>query len=351
MSFTYNQSPFLSPLLGDGEIAELFSSESDLAAMLNFETALAVAQADAGFIPAAAAQVIAKSISGFKPNLQQLAIGIKRDGMVVPELIRQLRRAIGEVHADHLHFGATSQDLIDTSLSLRAKRAFVLFHARLNMITNSLVKLGTRFGSNGLMGRTRMQRAVPINVQNRIDDWLQGVNQAQAKAALCRFPIQFGGPVGTLAEFGNRGQALKAAVAKQLNMDCAPQNWHSARGIIVVMAEACSHITGILGKLGIDVCLMAQNELAEIALEDSGTSSAMHHKRNPVKAEALVTLARFNATLISGMHQALVHEQERSGAAWALEWMILPQMIVAAGAATRTANELLGSITAMGTAP
>ena len=110
------------------------------------------------------------------------------------------------------------------------------------------------------------------------------------------------------------------------------------------MGRELSLITGALGKFGQDVVLSLQNEVGELALQEGGGSSAMPHKQNPVGAEVLVTLARFNATLVSGLHQSLVHENERSGAAWTLEWMILPQMAMAAGAATRTAQDLLGRL-------
>ncbi|MEP6827839.1 MAG: 3-carboxy-cis,cis-muconate cycloisomerase [Aestuariivirga sp.] len=348
MSFTYQQSQFLSLLLGDDEIAELFSTKADLAAMIQFENALAAAQAEIGIIPAKAAESIEVALTSFKPELKLLATGIARDGMAIPELVKQLRSVVSVSQADHLHFGATSQDVIDTSLSLRAKQAFALFDSRLDATARKFLQLGTQFGANDLVAHTRMQRALPIKVQNRIDNWLHGVSEAQAKASLCRFLVQLGGPVGTLNQFGENGQVLKTALANKLNLECVAQNWHSTRGVVVTIADACSHVTGALGKLGIDVCLMAQNELGEITLAGGGTSSAMHHKQNPVKAEALVTLAHFNATLISGMHQSIVHEQERSGAAWTLEWMLLPQMIVAAGAATRIANELLDSVTGMG---
>jgi 3-carboxy-cis,cis-muconate cycloisomerase len=99
-----------------------------------------------------------------------------------------------------------------------------------------------------------------------------------------------------------------------------------------------------LGKLGQDIALLAQSEVGEVRLSSGGGSSAMPHKVNPVGAETLVALARFNATLVAGMHQSLVHENERSGAAWTLEWMLLPQMAVAAGAALRTADALLRSV-------
>jgi 3-carboxy-cis,cis-muconate cycloisomerase len=351
MSFTYQQSPFLSPLLGDDEIAELFSMKADLVAMIQFESALAAAQAEIGIIPVVAAEVIGAALTSFKPDMKLVTFAIARDGMLIPELVKQMRAVLGASYADHLHLGATSQDVIDSSLGLRSKQAFAIFDSRLNTLTRRLLQLEMQFGAHDLMAHTRMQRALPIKVRNRIDDWLHGISDARTKAVLCRFPVQFGGPVGTLIQFGEKGQALKVALANKLNLECLAQSWHSTRGVVVAIAEACSNITGALGKLGIDVCLMAQNELAEITLSGGGSSSAMAHKQNPVKAEALVTLARFNATLISGMHQSMVHEQERSGAAWTLEWMLLPQMIVAAGAATRIANELLSSITAMGTAP
>ena len=108
-------------------------------------------------------------------------------------------------------------------------------------------------------------------------------------------------------------------------------------------------MTGTLGKMGQDIALMAQNEIGEIELSGGGGSSAMAHKHNPVKAEMLVTLARFNAVQLAGIHQSLVHEQERSGAAWTLEWMLMPQMAVAAGAALRTARQLTSEIQYIGT--
>jgi 3-carboxy-cis,cis-muconate cycloisomerase len=123
---------------------------------------------------------------------------------------------------------------------------------------------------------------------------------------------------------------------------------HAARDHIARLGGWLSEVTGALGKIGQDVALMAQNEIAEIALSGGGGSSAMAHKQNPVLAELLVSLARFNAVQVSGLHQALVHEQERSGAAWTLEWMVLPQMLNATGTALLHANALLGGVERMG---
>jgi 3-carboxy-cis,cis-muconate cycloisomerase len=158
--------------------------------------------------------------------------------------------------------------------------------------------------------------------------------------------VQFGGAAGTLEKLGDKGPAVRAALAAKLGLGDAPQ-WHSQRDALAEFASLLSLITGSLGKFGQDVALMAQAG-SEITLSGGGGSSAMPHKQNPVKAEALVALARFNATQLSGMHQALVHEQERSGAAWTLEWLLLPQMAVATAAALRLAAELAGQIESLG---
>ena len=125
--------------------------------------------------------------------------------------------------------------------------------------------------------------------------------------------------------------------------------WHTERIGIVDYAQWLAFVTGSLGKMGQDIVLMAQNAMGEFQFDSGGGSSAMAHKQNPVKAEALVTLARFNATLAGGMQHAMVHEQERSGAAWTFEWMMIPQLCVATGASLRNASELLESATAIGT--
>jgi 3-carboxy-cis,cis-muconate cycloisomerase len=346
MSFTLEQSQLLSPLLGDAEIAALFSVEADIASMLEFEGALAVAQAKLSFIPTDATVGISTSLRSFVVDQSKLREGIARDGMAVPALVTQLRAHTNQ----QIHFGATSQDVIDTSLMLRAKKGFAIFSSRIDSLLATLDKLTTTFGDNSLMARTRMQQALPFKVADRIASWRSGIEDAQAAIKVCHFPLQFGGPIGVLSEFGDKANALKTELADKLGLEARPQNWHSNRAPIVALANACSLTTGALGKMGADCCLMAQNELAEIAFSGGGTSSAMSHKQNPVQAEALVTLARFNATLVSGLHHSLVHEQERSGAAWTLEWMLLPQMILAAAAATRISGEMLHSITAMGCA-
>ncbi|TIW68692.1 MAG: 3-carboxy-cis,cis-muconate cycloisomerase, partial [Mesorhizobium sp.] len=158
--------------------------------------------------------------------------------------------------------------------------------------------------------------------------------------------VQFGGAAGTLDRLGDKAAPVRAALAAKLGLGDAAQ-WHSQRDALADFAGWLSLVTGSLGKFGQDIALMAQGGM-DIKLSAGGGSSAMPHKQNPVKAEALVALARFNATQLAGMHQALVHEQERSGAAWTLEWLILPQMVVATAGALRLAAELAGQIESLG---
>jgi 3-carboxy-cis,cis-muconate cycloisomerase len=348
MSFSPFDHPILSGLLGDDEMAALFSAEAELAAMLHFEVALARAQAEAGLIPDAAAVAIAKMLVTFRPDITALRAATAIDGVSVPELLRQLRHEIGEDAAECLHIGATSQDVIDGALMMRLKPALAIIEQRLSALIAGLDDLAARHGSGPLMGHTRMQAALPITAGDRIASWVEPCrrNLARLRAITeAGLPIQLGGPVGNLAELGEAGPRIRALCAAELGLVDA-QQWHSQRDALAEIANTLSLTTGSIGKLGQDVALMAQ--AGTIDLAGGGGSSAMPHKHNPVAAEVLVTLARFNATQLAGMHHALVHEQERSGAVWTLEWMLLPQMVCATAASLRHAAALVGDIRRMG---
>ncbi len=347
MSVSVFDHPWLAALLGDEDIARHFSAEAELRAMLEFEVALAMAEAELGIVPMEAAQAIATAALTFQPDLPALARGTARDGMVVPEWVRQLRQAVGTPHGVYVHFGSTSQDALDTSLILRLRPVLGILAARLNAFDSRLAALAADHGSIAAMARTRMQRALPITWADRIAAWRAPLARHQKRLQELTprlLVVQFGGPVGTLDKFGDKGPSVAAALASRLDLAVPAISWHSARDTPTELAGWLSLLTGSLGKIGQDVALMAQNEIADVTVTGAGQSSAMHHKQNPVLAEILVTLARFNAAQVSAMHQALVHEQERSGAAWTLEWMVLPQMIVAAGAALARGLSLLDAL-------
>lgn len=350
MSVSVFDHPVLAGLLGDDAIAAHFTADAEIEAMLEFEMALARAEETVGLVPSGTAVALEKACESFSPDHDALRSATARDGVIVPEFVRQLRRAVGDEFGPHVHFGATSQDMIDTALVMRLKPVLADMADRLAALLAGLDGLNARFGDNPLMAHTRMQRALPIRCGDRIASWARPLRTLADDGPTIRdrvVRLQFGGAVGTLDRLGDKGSAVASAVSSTLgldNSDC----WHTDRTSLAELAGWLARLTGSLGKMGQDVALMAQNDVAAIRLAGGGGSSAMPHKQNPVAAEVLVTLARFNATLVSGMHQALVHENERSGAAWTLEWMLLPQMTVAAGAALSTARGLVADIDDMG---
>jgi 3-carboxy-cis,cis-muconate cycloisomerase len=350
MSYTPFQAPILGQLLGDQEIAAFFSVKADIEAMLRFEAALATAEAQCGVISSQACQAITKACETLEPDIAAIGSATARDGVAVPELVRQLRARVGKTHADKVHLGATSQDLIDTSMVLRLRQVNGAIAARLAGVIGRLDGLIAEHGEAKLMAHTRMQPALPVTVADRIDIWarpLRKHHQELEDARQDQYVIQFGGAVGTLDKLGDKAHAVTVELARNLRLyPTAP--WHTDRSAMVRHAGRLSMICGALGKIGKDVALMAQPEVNQIVLSGSGGSSAIPDKQNPVAAEILETLARFNATLVGGMHHALIHEQERSGSAWTLEWMLMPQICIATGAACRTALAMLDSIQSMG---
>ncbi|SCY67869.1 3-carboxy-cis,cis-muconate cycloisomerase [Microvirga guangxiensis] len=334
--------PWLQSLVGDEEVGAIFSNEAELSAMLEVEAALARAQSEVGLIDKEAAERIAEACKSFRPDWQKLAQGLAQDGVIVPELVKQLRATVGDPHGTSVHLGATSQDIIDTALVLRLRGIIEIFEARLSDLLSALRDLRTRDGAVKLMAHTRMQQALPFMAAHKIDTWLQPLERhAENLAALAPrlLVVQLGGPIGTRGELKDRGDAVAEAMAGILGLGYAPP-WHSQRDRIGEFAAFLSLLSGTLGKIGQDIALMAQNEVSEVRLAAVGGSSAMPHKSNPVQAELLVALARFNAGLLGTLHQALVHENERSGAAWTLEWMVLPQMVAATAAGLRKAQAL-----------
>lgn len=330
-------------------MAGYFSVEQDLDAMLRFELALARASASLGLIPVDANLTIQNTLAKFYPDVAALNDAVAVDGVVIPGLIAQMRAVLPQDVRPHLHYGATSQDVIDSSLVIRLSKVLVLLEQRLTQIVNDIEQMEVKFGSNIVMGHTRMQPALNMTTQDRLGVWkapLLGYAAQLQRMIADGLPVQFGGAVGTLEKFGDQGVALRELIGKDLGLSDRPQ-WHSQRETLNDIAHIFAKISASLGKIGQDIALMAQGG-SEMAMSGGGASSAMPHKQNPVLAEVLVSQAGFTATLVGGLYHAMVHEQERSGAAWTLEWMLMPQIALSCGAATLSALKLLASITRIG---
>lgn len=348
MSFTPYNAPLLGSLLGDHEAAGFFGVKADIEAMLDFEIALSKAQSKLGMISIEAADEISEKLKEFEPDVRALSHAASIDGMAVPELIKMLRGILSDEASTALHFKSTSQDVIDTSAMIRMKACHAIIVSRLEDVIGGLEHLEKSNSNNALMAYTRMQAALPTQAGERIKSWLNPLKRVMETTRNLRFQLQLGGPIASSSSYDGNLVSLAEDMAQQLGLTAPEHVWHNDRSSVVEIGTWLSLLTGHLGKMGTDVCLMAQMGGTQIKLSGGGGSSAMAHKQNSVMAETLVTLAQFNATQMTGLHQCLVHEQERSGASWMVEWMIMPQLFVATSAALRNAKKLVDSIEQIG---
>ncbi|WP_319533093.1 3-carboxy-cis,cis-muconate cycloisomerase [uncultured Cohaesibacter sp.] len=342
------------PLFADAEIEEQFAAEALMARCLAFELELTRALRDQDVVEKTMADAALQAMETFKPDASLLGAGSLNDGLPVPAYVRALKAHVGVELSPAVHVGATSQDLLDTALVLGLREVSSILANRLERVINLLDQVQARFGDRPMMARTRMQAALPITVSDRLDTWLLPLRSHLESLPFVRQQIeqlQFGGAVGNRNALNDRGDVVAAQIANAFGLGNPAKAWHAMREPVVTYGDFLSKVTGSLGKMGMDICLMAQQGVSEIALKGSGSSSAMPHKQNPVLAEMLVTFARFNAVQVPALHHAMVHEQERSGMAWTLEWMVLPLMATTTGKALLHATSLLDQIEAIGDEP
>lgn len=337
-------SAILGPLLGDAEIAACFTDAAAVEAMAAFEVGLARAEARHGVIPPAAAEKIVALAQGFVADFHAMGQSTAASAVPTIALVNQMRAHINDEASAYLHWGATSQDVIDTALVLRLRTVLGILEARLEGLTHALAEQARRHRDTVLPARTRYQQALPTSLGLKLASWLAPLPRQLARLdemkprLLC---VQFGGAAGTLSALDGRGVDVMQSLAEELGLHAPPMHWHSQRDALAELGSWLSILTGVLGKLGQDIALHQQSEVGEIRESGDpmrGGSSTMPQKANPIGAEAMVALARFNAGLLGTLHQALVQENERGGPGWQLEWMTLPQMLTSAGAALNHAS-------------
>lgn len=339
----------LDPLFSDPEVAHALSDAEAVRAMLAVEAALARAEAKLGVIPADAAAQIGRAAESLVPDLDRIALGVDAAGIPVVALVKQLRVAAGSA-APYVHWGATTQDIMDTALVLQLRGVLDHLDAMHEQVIERCCAIAQRHRRTLVAARTRSQQALPTTFGLKAAGWLMPLVRHRERLAQLRprlLMVQFGGAAGTLAALGARGLEVAGRLAEELGLAAPATPWHAQRDTLAELAGWLSLVTGSLGKIGQDVILLAQSEVDEVREGGSpgrGGSSTMPQKANPIASEALVTAARMNAGLLANMHQALVHEHERAGGAWQLEWLTLPQMAVYAGAALRHAVGLLAGL-------
>jgi 3-carboxy-cis,cis-muconate cycloisomerase len=316
--------------------------------MLRVEGGLACAQARLGLMAPGVARRIADTCMTIQPDIAAIATATARDGVPVPELVRQLRAALDAEAATFVHYGATSQDIVDTACVLALRDLCDLIDRRLRDVVQMLAALAAQHRATLCLARTRTQPAVPTSFGLRVLAWARPLSRERQRLAAMRadvLRVQFGGAAGNLSALGEQGPAVGTALAEEFGLAPALPAWHGERDGLLALSDTLARIAGALGKMGQDVAHGCQVEVGELHLLGGGGSSTMPNKTNPVAAETLVALARHAAGSLAAAHQAQLHALERDGAAWTLEWLNLPQIALSAGGGLGRARALLASLT------
>ncbi len=335
-------------LYGDAEVARQFTDAAELAAMVRVEAVLAQVQGRLGVIPAEAGTRIAAALDGLVVPPEALADGTAAAGVPPPALVAYLRGVVGGEAAGWIHWGPTSQDIVDLGFMLRLKAALETLAARLDALIPSLAAQANAHARTVMAGRTRSQIATPITFGLRIAQWTAPLIALRGRLDPLRarvLRVQFGGASGANTAIAPHGPAVADALAAALGLAPSPP-WGTDRAGLAQLAAWLAQTTGALGKMAGDLMIMGRSEIAEAQAGAGGGSSTMPQKSNPVAAEAMVALARYLSALVGPMHLAQLHQEERDATAWALEWFALPQMVVATGAALRHGQNLAATLSA-----
>jgi 3-carboxy-cis,cis-muconate cycloisomerase len=346
--------PLIDSLATTEPLANLFSDASILRAMLDFEVALARAEARLGIIPSAAAEAIKACANPAAFDRGQLSRDALRAGTPSIPLVKALTekvRANNEGSAGFVHYGATSQDVSDTALILLLQKARSFIEADLQRTQNSLRDLSEKHRHTVILGRTLLQAAPPITFGLKAAGWFAAVRHGQERlkqAFAEALVLQFGGAVGTLAALGDRGLEVAEHLSAELGLTCPDAPWHTHRDRLATLLCACGVLTGSLGKIARDISLLMQSEVGEAAEPESpgrGGSSTMPHKRNPIGCAIALAAAQRIPGLVASYLSAMSQEHERSVGGIQSEWPTVAAIVQATGAAAASIAEIAAGLT------
>jgi 3-carboxy-cis,cis-muconate cycloisomerase len=326
------------------ELREAVSDRAWLQAMLDFERALAVAEARVGVIPEGAAEAISAACSAESFDLDSLLPRSRAAGNPAEPLVRALREAVGGEAADFVHWGATSQDVMDTAAALVSRRAVGLVCRELDGVGSACSRLARDHRGTVMAGRTLLQQAVPTTFGFKAAGWLVAVVEVRDRLRVCdeELAVELGGAAGTLAPLGDRGLEVLRLVAEELDLAEPTVPWHANRVRVAELGGALAVTAGVLAKIGRDVALLAQTEIAEVREPaGKGGSSTMPHKRNPVGSALAVACAEQVVGAASVLTRALAQEHERGLGGWHAEWGPLSQALAYSGGAAAHVREVL----------
>jgi 3-carboxy-cis,cis-muconate cycloisomerase len=328
------------------ELRDAVSDRAWVQGMLDAERALARACAAAGLVPEDAAARVAEVCRAELYDPEQLAVEGRTVGNPAEPLVRALRERVGPDAADAAHLGATSQDIVDTAAMLVSRHATSLVLDELERLAEACARLARTHRSTPMAARTLLQQAVPTTFGLKAAAWLAGVVEARRTLAAVRaerLAAQLGGAAGTLAALGEDALEVVRRYAEELELAEPILPWHASRQRIAELGAALAGAAGAAAKVGVDVALLAQTEVGEVAETSPGGSSTMPHKRNPVSSALAVACARLAHAHASVLLTSPAHEHERASGSWHAEWEALSGALAfAGGAASAAADAVIG---------
>jgi 3-carboxy-cis,cis-muconate cycloisomerase len=326
-------SPILGTLYGSDAMRAVFDERALFQRMLDVEAALARAQARLGIIPPEAAQSISRAARLENLNISELAESARTAGAPVVGVVAGLSRAAGDAGA-WTHWGATTQDIVDTAIVLQIRDGLGLIRASLRELVSALVAQSDRHRRTVMAGRTYLQQALPTTLGLKCAIWAQPLIGHVHRLDALRSRVEqvsFGGAAGTLASLGSQGIAVMEGLAAELDLAAPAAPWHVNREGFAETVAFLGLICGSLAKFATDIILLTQTEVAEVAepyFAGRGASSTMPQKRNPIASTYIVAAARNVHALVPVMLGAMAADQERPTGAWQSEWLALPQAFV-----------------------
>ena len=343
----------LGPLFRWSAIDELFNDRARLQGMLDFEAALARAEARVGIIPGRVAPIIFAKCRAELFDISALARATALAGNPAIPLVKQLTELVGKDDKEAMrfvHWGATSQDAIDTGFVLQLRHAFDHIEAELERLSDASAEIAEKHRDTVVAGRTWMQQALPTTFGLKVAGWVDALDRHRSRLEETRHRVlvlQFGGAVGTLAALGNQGMDVATTLGRELDLPVPNVPWHGHRDRVAEVATVMGLCAGTLGKIARDISLETQTEVAEVFEPSSpgrGGSSTLPHKRNPVACAVVLSAATRVPGLVASVLAAMVQEHERGLGGWHAEWEAIPEIIRLTGGAlhhlTATVMEL-----------
>ena len=325
---------------------QIFSERATVARYVEVEVALARVEGRLGIIPSEAADAIQRRASAQDIDLEQLRQATNVVGYPIVGLVAQLAKQCGDA-GRYLHWGATTQDIMDTAAVLQIQAALALIDDDLAALDRSLAHLASTHRATVMAGRTHLQHALPITFGYKAAVWLSALLRHRRRLQEIRPRVlvgQFAGAAGTLASLGDKGLSVHDALMAELGLGSSAMPWHVSRDCVAETVSLLALITGSLAKIATDVMLMMQTEVAEAFepfAEGRGSSSTMPQKRNPIACELIIAAAGIVRQHAGLMFAAMAADHERATGPWHLEWLAVPEAFLAAGAALSHARAML----------